>query len=154
MSNLLMCSIMKTYSVDTRKLLEHHQNGTNDSSLDELGLKHVDPRSNLKFELGHKVLALKGRVGLDNNFSVLNSLGSDGDPLGLQTGVGNGESSKAHESVQRIFISAYLGKPSRRIRKFPKTDCQEDTGGYLHEERKSETPVARDVSGAISLFKR
>lgn len=134
-------------------MLEHHQDGTNDSSPDELGLKHVDPRSNLKFEFGHKVLALKGRVGLDDNLSVLNSLGPDCDPLGLQTRVGNGESSKADESVQRIFVSAYLSKPSWRIRKFPKTDRQGDTGSYLDEERKSETPVAWDVSGTISLFK-
>lgn len=108
--------MMKTYSVDTRKLLEHHQDGTNDGPPDELGLKHVDPGSNLKFEFGRKVIALKGRMGLDNNFSVLNGLSSDGDPLGLQTRVGNRESSKTHESVKRIFVAAHLSKPSRRIR--------------------------------------
>lgn len=108
--------MMKTYSVDTRKLLEHHQDGTNDGPPDELGLKHADPGSNLKFEFGRKVIALKGRMGLDNNFSVLNGLSSDGDPLGLQTRVGNRESSKTHESVKRIFVAAHLSKPSRRIR--------------------------------------
>lgn len=135
-------------------MLEQHQDGTNDSSPDQLGLKHVDPRSNLKFEFGHKVFALKGRVSLDDNLSVLNSFGPNCDPLGLQTRIGNGESSKAFQSVQRIFVSAYLSKPSWRIRKFPKTNRQGDTGSYLDEERKSETPVARDVSGAISLFKK
>lgn len=105
--------LRKTYSTDTRKLLEHHQGGTDDSSPDKLRFEHVDPRSNLEFEFGHKVLALKRRMALDNNLSVLDGLRPDADPLGLKSRVGGRISSKTHESVEGIFVATCLSKPSR-----------------------------------------
>ena len=78
-----------TYSVDSDKLLEEHDSNTNHCPPDDVRSEHVDPSK--AFELGVSLetfSTLEFRVASNERFSVVNSLGSDGNPFGLYSGVG------------------------------------------------------------------
>jgi hypothetical protein len=95
-------------------LLEEHHDHSDHCPPADTGLEHVQPRRHFELEFLREALADLIRMARDKDLAIVARLGTDVEPLCLDTGVCHWEAPEAAEGVQSFFIATLSGEPARR----------------------------------------